>query len=104
MTGSEDVEQRGREHGLDEDVERSSADQAGVVLGIVVQVEGEGARFLLLHHFARGLPNFGFDTTSADGAGDGAIIAHQHLCGLERWDRAAHVGDGGDGAAASFAA
>ncbi len=104
MAGAEDVEQRGREYGFDEDFERASADEAGVVLGVVVEIEGEGARLFFFHDFARSLPDFGLDAASADGAGDGAVIAHQHFGGLERWDGAADVGDGGDGATAALAA
>ena len=104
VTGAEDVEQRGRKHGLDEDFERAAAYQSGVVLGIVVQVEGERARLLFFHDFARRLPDLGLDAAAADGADDRAVIAHEHLRGLERGNRSAHVGDGGDSAATSFAA
>ena len=104
VAGAKDVEQRGWKHRLDEDFQRAAADQAGVVLGIVVEVEGERARLLLFHHFTRNLPNLGFHAAAADGAHNGAIIAHQHLRGLERRDGTANVGDGGDGAAASLAA
>ncbi len=48
VSRTEDVEQRRRQHGLDEDLQRAAADQAGIVLGIVVQIEGERTRLLLL--------------------------------------------------------
>ena len=104
VSRAEDVQQRRRQYRLDEHVERAAADQAGVVLGIVVEVEGEGTRLFRFHYFARRLPDLGFDAAAADGADDRSVIAHQHLRGLEGGNRAAHVGDGGDGAAASFAA
>ena len=64
----------------------------------MVEVEGEGARFLLLHDFAGGSPNVGFDATAADRAEDRAIFADEHFRGLERGNRAAHIDDGGYGA------
>ncbi len=104
MPGAENVEQRRRQHGLDKDFQRAAADQAGIVLGIVVQVEGQRARLLFFHHLAGCLPDLGFDAAAADGAGDGTVVAHQHLRGLEGWNRAANIGNGGNSAAASVPA
>ena len=47
MACAEDVEQRHGQHRLDEDFERAAADQAGVVLGVLVEIEGEGAGLFL---------------------------------------------------------
>ena len=63
--------------------ERAAADQAGIVLGIVVQVESQSARLFFFHHLARRLPDLGFHAAAANRPGDGAVIAHQHLGGLE---------------------
>ena len=52
---------------------------------------------------ARGLPDLGLHAAAADGAGDGAIVADEHLGALERGDGAARVDDGGHGAAAALA-
>ena len=104
MPGAEDVEQGGGKNRLDENFQRPAADQAGIVLGIVVQVEGQRARLFFFHHFARGLPDFGLDAAAADGARDRAVVAHQHLGRLERRNRAANGGDGRHGATAAFAA
>ena len=100
---AEDVKQRHGQDRLDEDFQGASADQAGIVLGVLIEVEGEGARFFLGDDFARGLPDFGLDAAAADGAGDGAVVAHQHFGALERGDGAARVDDGGHGAAAALA-
>src|SRR5664279_447285 len=83
VTGPENVEQRRWEHWLDEHVERAAANQSGVVLGIVVQVEGKRARLLFFHDLAGSLPDFRLDAASTDGADDGAVVAHQHFRGLE---------------------
>src|SRR5271157_5874876 len=104
MPGAEDIQQRGRKHRLDEDLQRAAADQARVVLGIVVEVEGERARLFFFHDLARRLPDLGLHAAAADRPCDGAVVAHQHLRSLERRDGAANVGDGSDGAAAAFAA
>ncbi len=55
---------------LHKDLERSSADEASVVLWIMIQVERQGPRLLRFHHFVRRLPHFGFHATAADGADD----------------------------------
>src|SRR5581483_11129719 len=81
-----------------------AADQTSVVLGIVVEVEGERARLLLLHHLARRLPHLGLDAAAANGAGDRAVVAYQHLRRLERRDRAANVGDSRNRSPPPFAA
>ena len=44
---AEDVKQRHGQHRLDKDLERAAADQAGVVLRVLVEIEGEGARLFL---------------------------------------------------------
>ena len=104
VPGAKDVEQRRRQHRLDEDLQRAAAHQAGIVLGIVVEIEGQRARLLFFHHLARRLPHFGFHAAAADGAGNRAVIAHQHLRRLERRNRAANVGDGRDRTPPSLAA
>src|SRR5579884_891659 len=103
MPGAKDVEQRRRQHWFDEDLERASANQAGVELGIVIQIESEGARLLLFHHLPRHLPNFALHAATADGTDDRAVITHQHLRGLKGRDRTANVGDGGYGSPAPLA-
>ena len=100
---AEDVEQRHGQHRLDEDFQRAAADQAGVVLGVLVEVEGQRARLFLRDDLARGLPDFGLHAAAADGPGDGAVVADEHLGALERGDRAARVHNGGHGAAAALA-
>ena len=101
VTGAEDVEIGGRQDGFDEDFERAPTDEAGVVFGILIEVEGEGAGLLGFHHFAGGLPDFGFDTAAADGSDDGSVIAHEHFRGLKGRDGSTNVDDGSDGAAVS---
>ena len=86
-----------RQNGFDKNIQRASADQAGIVLGILIQIEGERARLFAGHDFARGLPHLGLNTAAADGAGNGAVVAHQHFRALERRDGTAHVDDGGHG-------
>ena len=103
MAGAEDVKQRHGQDRLDEDFQSTSADEAGIVLGILVEVEGEGARLFLGDDFARRLPDFGFDAAAADGAGDGAVVAHEHFGAWKRGDGAARVHDGGHGALAALA-
>jgi len=104
VSGAKDVEQSRRKNGLDEDFQRSTANQASVVLGVVVKVERQGARLFLFHDFARRLPDLGFHAAAADGAGNGAVIADEHLRRLERRNRAADRGDGRYRAASAFAA
>ena len=40
MAGAEYIEQRHGQHGLDKDFKRTPANQAGVVLGILIEIEG----------------------------------------------------------------
>ena len=61
MAGAENVEQRHGQHRLDEDFKRAAADQAGIVFGILVEIEAQGARLFLGDDFARGLPDFSLD-------------------------------------------
>src|SRR6201999_188371 len=96
--------QRRRQDWLDEYLQRSSTDQAGIVLGIVVEIEGQRSRFFFFHHLARSLPTLGLDAAAADGAHNRAVVADQHLRRLERRNRPTHVCDGGDSSAASFTA
>ncbi len=103
VAGAKDVEQRHGQHGLDEDFERAAANQAGVVFGILIEIEREGARLFACDDFARGLPDFGLDAAAADGAGDGAVVADEHFGALEGGDGAARVHDGGHSAAAALA-
>ena len=102
MACAKEVKQRRRQHRLDEDFQRPPAHQAGIVFGILVQIEGERAGLLIGDYVTRGLPDLGLDAAAANGAGDGAIVAHQHFRALERRNRAAHIHDGGHGSLAAL--
>ena len=101
MACAKDVELWRRKNGFDKNFQGASADQAGVVLGILVEIEGERARFFAGDDLACSLPDLALDAAAADGSGDGAIVADQHLRALERWNGTAHVDDGGQGSLAA---
>ena len=96
MAGAEDERVRHGQHGLDEDVELAAADQAVIVGGVLPQIEGEVLGFFRLDHLARGVPDLGLDASAADGAGHGAVLAHQQFGALITGDGAAHLDDGGE--------
>ena len=79
---------------LDINFQRAAADQAGIKLRVLIEIEGQSARPLGFHYLLRRLPDFGFHATAADGAENGAIVAHQHLGRLKRRNGAAHIDDG----------
>ncbi len=85
---------RTREKRLNEDFQRAPANQTGVVFGIFVQVESQGAWLSLLNDLAGGLPHFGLDAAAADAACHGAIVANQHLGGFKGRYGAAHADNG----------
>ena len=103
VAGAKDVEERHGQNRLNEDFERTSADESGIVFGVLVEIEAEGAGFFLRDDFAGGLPDFGFDAAATDGSGDGAVVANEHLCALKRGNGAARIDDGGHGTAATLA-
>ena len=104
MPGAKNIQRGDGQQRLDKNFECPAADQAGVILGIVVEVEVECLRLLGLHDLAAGFPDLGLNAAPADGAHDRAIIAHQHLGRLERGDGAAHVDDGRQRTATPFPA
>src|SRR5262249_21248579 len=104
MPGTEQIHGRNRQNRLDEHFERAATHQAGVVLGIVIQIESEGSRLFLLHDFARCLPDLGFHATAANRAHDRTVIAHQHLRGLERRNGSPYVHDRSQRGAPALAA
>jgi len=104
VTCAENIKYCLREDWLDEDVERATANQPCIVLGVLIEIEGKCARFLLLHDFASRLPNVGFNAAAPDRAKNRAVIPDQHLGGLVRRYGAADIHDRGDGAPPAFAA
>ena len=104
MSCAENIKNCWRQDRFDENFERAAANQAGVILRVLVQVEGEGARLFLVHHFASRAPDVGLDAATTDRAAHRAVLSDQHLGSLERGNRSAHVDDGGDGAAPALAA
>ena len=104
MACAEQVKQCWWQYGFDENVQRAAANQAGIVLGILIEVESQGTRLLRLHHVAGSLPDLGFDAAAADRSYDRAVVAHQHLGRFERRNRAAHVDNSGDSSPAAFLA
>src|SRR5215472_6116168 len=98
MSRAEDTEQRCRKNGFYVDIEGSATDESRVVLGVLVQIEGQGARLLLFHHFAGGLPDFCLYASTADRAADRSVVPHQHLGRLEGRDRAMRADNRCDGA------
>ena len=103
MSGAENVESGDRQDRLDKDFQRSSADQSGIVFGIVVQVERQGLGLFRLHDLAGRLPHFGFYAAAANRTQNGTIIAHQHLGRFKRGNRSPDIDDGGQRSLASFA-
>ena len=93
MPATENVQHRLRQNRLHENLQRAAADQAGVVLGVVIQIEGHFARLFGDDHFFRCGPDFGFYAASADGPHDGTIVAHQHARAFVARDRAVGVDD-----------
>ena len=89
---------------LDINFQRAAADQAGIKLRVLIEIEGQRARPLGFHYLLRRLPDFGFHATAADGAENGAIVAHQHLGRLKRRNGAAHIDDCGQRPSPAFAA
>src|SRR5512142_1176179 len=104
MPGAENEQLRRRKNRFDEDLQGASADEAGVVAGIVVEIEAEGAWLFFFDDLAGGLPDICFNATTADGTRDGAVIADEHLGSSERRDGATDVGDRCQRAFASGAA
>ena len=98
VAGAEDEDAGLRNHGLDKHAELSSADEAVVVRCILAETEVHLARSLGFHHFARGVPNFGFHASAAHGADHGAILAHQQFSAFVTRNGAVHLDDGGEGA------
>ncbi len=96
--GAEDEDAGLGNHGLDKHAELSSADEAVVVRGVLAQAEVHLARPLGFHHFARGVPDFGFHAAAADGADHGAVLAHQQFGAFVTGNGAVHLDDGGQGA------
>ena len=78
VPAAEQIERGLRQNRLHEDLQRAAANQAIVVAGLVIQVEGHFPRRFFLHHFFRCGPDFGFDAAAADGSRDRAVFAHQH--------------------------
>src|SRR5438874_13793578 len=70
MAGAENVERCWRQHRLNENVQRPAADQAGVVLRILVQIESQCPRLLALDYLACRLPDVRLDTTATDRSKD----------------------------------
>src|ERR1039458_8271907 len=102
MACAENIKLCWRQNRLHKNLQRSAAHQAGIVLGILIQIERQGPRPLRFHHFARCLPHFGLNAAAADGADDRAVVPYQHLRGLERGNRAAGIDDGRYRATPSF--
>src|SRR5580698_1154865 len=94
MTSAENIKIGGRQDRLDENLQRPSTDQAGVVLRILIQIKGQCAWPLRFHDIARRLPDLSLNAAAADGANNRAIVPHQHLGGLERRYRPADVNNG----------
>src|ERR1700722_10150271 len=99
--GTENVEIGRGQDGLDKNLEGSAANQTGIVLWVLIQIESQSSGPLRFHHFASCLPYLGFYAAAADGSDYRAIVADQHFGGLEGRDRSADVDDGGYGTAAS---
>ena len=102
MPRAENVKGRRRQNRLNKDVQRAAANQASVILRILVQVKSQRAGPFTFHHFTRSLPDLGFDASAADGTYDRSIVAHQHLRRLKRRDRSANIDNGCHRATASF--
>ena len=98
MAGAEDEDARLGNHGLDKHAELSSADEAVVVGGVLTEAEVHLARPLGFHHFARGVPDFGFHAAAADGADHRAVLAHQQFGAFVAGNGAVYLDDGGQGA------
>jgi hypothetical protein len=69
-----------------------------IVGGILTQAEGHVARLAAGDDFARGVPDFGFDAATADGADHRAVFANEEFGAFKTGDRAADLDDGGEGA------
>src|SRR5439155_25895913 len=95
VASAKEIERRGGEDGLDEDIERASADKALVVLGVLVEVEVQAPGFLLAHHVLGHGPDLGLDAAAAYRAQDRAVVADENLRALIARDRALHLNDGG---------
>ncbi len=104
VAGAEDEGPGLGDDGLDEDGQLASADEAGVVGGILAEGEFKLARALRFHDLAGGVPDLGLDAAAADGAGDGAVFADQHLGAFIAGDGAVDLDDGGEGAFLALAA
>lgn len=100
---AEDVKQRRRLNGFNENFQCPATDQPGIVFGILIEIEGQCSRLLALHHFAGCLPDLGLDASATDRPDNRPIIAHQHLGRTERRNRSAYVDNGRHRAAASLA-
>src|SRR5207248_853172 len=89
---------------LNKNIQGPATDQAGIVLGILIEIESQRARLLGLHHLPRRLPHLSLDAATPDCPNNRPVIAHQHLGGFERRNRPTHVNDGGNGAAPALLA
>ena len=94
MTCAKNIQIRWRQDRLHKNLQRTAADEASVILRILIQIKAQGARLLRFHHFARCLPHLGFHAAATNGSNNRAIVPHQHFCGLERRNRPSHVHDG----------
>ena len=64
------IQHRLRQNRLDENLQRAAANQAGIVRGVVIQVERHLARLLRFDHFFGRGPHFRLDAAAADRARD----------------------------------
>ena len=104
VAGAEQVQHGNGKDRLHKNIQCAAAHQAGVVFGVLVQIECQSAGLFLFHDLAGRLPDFGFNASPTDGAHDRAVVSDQHLSGPKRRNRTADTHNSGHGASPTLPA
>ncbi len=98
VTSSKKINDWLRENRFYKDFNGAAANEAVIVIGVVVELEDKLAGRFFGHHFLGGSPDIGFYTTAADGTEDGAVLADEHARAFVAGYGAIGVDDGSEGA------